>query len=79
MDLTCRFPQRSRREKEYIIVGHHYDSNAILAIAMKDRTVHSISKAWKEMHRQFVFPRNSPDIYIVNNKKSVDLIDMFAK
>ena len=38
IDTTGRFPQRSGRGHEYILVGYHYDGNAILAKAIKDRS-----------------------------------------
>ena len=45
IDLTGRFPYRSARGNEYIIVGYHYDANAILATALKNRQAATITEA----------------------------------
>ena len=45
-DLTGRFPYRSSRVNEYILVGYHYDSNTILAEPLKNRTAPMIIEAW---------------------------------
>ena len=52
-DLTGRFPQKSSRGNEYILVGYHYNADAILATAIKDRTTSSITSAWQKMHNTF--------------------------
>ena len=36
INLTGRFPYRSSRGNEYILVGYHYDANAILCTALKN-------------------------------------------
>ena len=38
MDLTGRFPKRSRSGNEYILIAYHYDSNVIWADPIKNRT-----------------------------------------
>ena len=45
IDLTDRFPYRSERGNEYILVGYHYDANAILCTALKKRQSSTITKA----------------------------------
>ena len=44
-DLKGKFPQRSSRGNEYILVGYHYDANAILAVTIKDRTASTLTTA----------------------------------
>ena len=34
-DLTGRFPMRSSRGNQYILIGYHYDANCIHGIAIK--------------------------------------------
>ena len=46
IDLTGRFFYRSARGNEYILVGYHYDTNAILCTAFKKRQSATITKAW---------------------------------
>ena len=42
-DLIVRFPYRSSRGDEYIMVGYHYDVNAISVELVKiDKQVHSL-------------------------------------
>ena len=53
IDLTGRFPYRSARGNEYILVGYHYDANAILATALKNRQAASITAAWKNLNKKF--------------------------
>ena len=53
IDLTGRFPYRSARGNEYILVGYHYDASAILATAtaLKNRQAASITAAWKDLNK----------------------------
>ena len=46
-DLTGRFPHRSSRGTEYLLVVYHHDSNAILVQLVKNRKAAGISLAWK--------------------------------
>ena len=46
IDLTGRFPIRSAQGNAYILVGFHYDSNAILATPLKSRRAGDITYAW---------------------------------
>ena len=77
MDLTGRFPQRSSRGNNYILVGYHYDADAILAKPIKDRTANVITDAWRSMHESFEQSGQEPTIYILDNEKSKVLTDMF--
>ena len=79
IDQCGRFPQRSSRGNEYIIVAYHYDGNAILATATKDRTAQSLTNAWQEIHDQLEASGNKPDIYILDNEKSNEIIEAFNR
>jgi selenocysteine lyase/cysteine desulfurase len=43
-DLTGRFPHRSSRGMEYLIVVYDHDSNSILMIAIKNKTEAEIKR-----------------------------------
>ena len=42
-DLTGRFPFRSSRGNEYILIGYHYDANATLAEPIKNMEAETIA------------------------------------
>ena len=69
MDLTSKFPQRFSRGNNYILIGYHYDANAILVKPIRDRTTTVITDAWKELHNSLEQSRQLPKIYILDNKK----------
>ena len=77
MDTTGRFPQRSSRGHEYILVGYHYDSNLIYGIPLKNRKGITFSEAWKHLHEIFTKTGTTPSTWILDNEKSNDLIESF--
>ena len=44
-DLTGRFPMRSSRDNEYIMVAYHYDANLIYGNAIKNRKANTLTAA----------------------------------
>ena len=54
MDLTGRFPYKSSRGNEYILIAFHYDSNAILGLPLKNRQAKTITNAWKTLQNKFI-------------------------
>jgi hypothetical protein len=50
-DQTCRFPVVSSKGNKYIIILYDYDSNAILAQPIKDRTAPELLKAFQVMEQ----------------------------
>ena len=72
-DLTGRFPYKSSRGNEYLLVGYHYDSNAILAQPLKNREALTITKTWKEMNQRFYIAGVQPNTYIMDNECSATL------
>ena len=52
MDLTERFPYKSSRGNEYVLmaIAFHVDSNAILGQAIKNRQALKITNAWKQLY-----------------------------
>ena len=53
-DLTGRFPYKSSRGNQYILIVYDYDSNAILAEPLSDRRGHTITKTWQKINNVFV-------------------------
>ena len=45
-DLTGRFPHRSSRGNEYLLIVYHHDSNSILQAALKNKTGAEIKQNW---------------------------------
>ena len=60
-DLTGRFPVRSSRGNEYILVGYHLDANCILGHPVKDRTATVLTEAWQHLHNEFSRAGTAPD------------------
>ena len=76
-DLTGRFPFRSSRGNQYILIGYHPDSNAILAKAVKNRTAATLTSAWKTLHSRFQKSGVAPKTYILDNECSNELATAF--
>ena len=46
LDLTGRFPYRSSRGAQYIMVAYHYDSDAVLVEPLQNRNAQSLVAVW---------------------------------
>ena len=77
IDLTGRFPKKSLRGNEYILVGYHYDGNCILGEPIKDRQGPTITEAWKKLYDMFKLAGASPETYVMDNETSKDLLSAF--
>ena len=73
IDLTGRFPYRSARGNEYILVGYHYDANAILSTALKNRQAATITKAWTTLNDKFKHAGVTPTTCVIDNEASMHL------
>ena len=73
MDLTGRFPQKSSRGNQYIMVGYHMDANSILAHPLKNRKAQTITTAWMELHDMYEKAGVAPNICIMDNEQSKEL------
>ena len=69
-DLTGRFPYRSSRGNQYIMVAYSYDSNAILAKAINNRSASSITSAWKYLHDKLHVAGVKPETWVLDNETS---------
>ena len=73
MDLPGRFPHKSSRGHEYLLVVYDYDSNAILVEPLPSRQAAVINKAWKKIHTKLRKGGNEPKLYIIDNEVSNEL------
>jgi hypothetical protein len=72
-DLTGKFPHKSSRGNQYLLVIYDYDSNAILAEPLKNKTAGEITKAWLNIHAKLENHGSKPSIYIIDNEASNEL------
>ena len=77
MDLTGRFPRKSLRGNECILIGYHYDANHIKAIPIKNRRGPTTTEAWEKLHHDFKKAGASPKTCVLDNEKSKDLLESF--
>ena len=66
-DLTGRFPHKSSRGNQYLLVIYDYDSNAILAEPLKTRSAGEITNASIKKHEKLSKQGTAPSIYIIGN------------
>jgi hypothetical protein len=72
-DLPGRFPIRSNRGNQYIFVLYDYDSNAILAEPMKNRTDREMVRAFKHLHAYLCDRGLRPKLQKLDNEASTAL------
>ena len=73
-DITGRFPYRSSRGNQYILIAYHYDANYIYGLPMKDRKAATITKTWRIIHNKFSMAGAAPNTYILDNEISGEFI-----
>ena len=66
-DLTGRFPYRSSRSNEYLLIGYDFDANAILAIPLKNRHAWKIMEAWRILNEKFAAAGVTPNTHVIDN------------
>ena len=79
MDLTGRFPYKSSRGIEYILITYHIVSNAILGQAIKNRLALTITNAWKNLHDTLNQTSTTINSRILDNKSSYHLQHAMTK
>jgi hypothetical protein len=72
-DLTGRFPHRSSRGNEYLLIVYDYDSNSILQCPLKNKTSAEIKRGWKTIYDRLAKRGNQPSLYIMDNEASAEL------
>jgi hypothetical protein len=74
-DQTGRFPVVSSKGNKYIMVLYDYDSNAILAQPIKNRTTPELLKAFQFMEQELVTKGLKPKLMKLDNEASKLLRD----
>jgi hypothetical protein len=69
-DQTGRFPVVSSKDNKYIMILYDYDSNAILAQPIKDRTAPELLKAFQIMEQELVARGLKPKLMKLDNEAS---------
>jgi hypothetical protein len=69
-DQTGRFPVVSSKGNTYIMILYDYDSNAILAQPIKDRTSPELLKAFQVMEQELVARGLKPKLMKLDNEAS---------
>ena len=78
-DLTGRFPVKSSRGNEYILVGYYPDGNYIHGIPVKNRSATVLTEAWKDLHAIFSKAGTAPAVWVLDNECSHELKQAFLK
>ena len=73
LDLTGRFPYRSQKGNQYILIAYHEDANLIYGQALNNRESASIVRAWTEINNKFDKAGASPNTYVIDNEASSEL------
>ena len=68
MDLTGRFPAQSSKGNNYILIVYDYDSNAILAEPLKNRSDQSICMAYQQLHNKLKRCGLKPQLQRLDNE-----------
>jgi hypothetical protein len=71
-DQTRRFPRKSSKGNQYIMVLVHIDSGAILVAAMKDRTSDGMIRAYQNLIDRLKARDIRPKHHVLDNKCSDD-------
>jgi hypothetical protein len=69
-DLTGQFPHKSSRGYEYLLMTYDFDSNAILAEPLQNRTGLEIKRAWTSTYTKLATRGSIPKLYIMDNEIS---------
>jgi hypothetical protein len=77
-DQTGRFISPSSTGNNYILILYDYDSNAILAKAMPNRTATAILTAYKALHGDLVAAGRRPKLQRLDNECSEPLKQFFV-
>jgi hypothetical protein len=72
-DLMGRFPHRSSRSNEYLLIVYDHDSNSILKCPLKNKTGAEINRGWTKIHERLEKGVNQPKLYILDNEASAEL------
>jgi hypothetical protein len=69
-DQTGRFPIQSSAGHNYVMVLYDYDSNAILAEPLRNRTAQELLRGYKQLHQELVSKGLRPKLQRLDNEAS---------
>ena len=72
-DLTGRFPHKSSRGNQYLLVVYDYDQNAIVFEPLKTRQAKEITTAFNKCYSRLNKHDNLPTLFVLDNECSTDL------
>ena len=78
-DLTGKFPYRSSRGYQYLLVSYHYDGNHIRAEAIKNREATTLTAAWEKLNEYYSRAGIKPSTWVLDNEISSDVKAAFQK
>ena len=78
-DQTGKFPFKSSRGNQYIMILYDYDSNAILAKAVKTRQAKDLSDTWKQLYNDLTRNGHTTKTFIMDNECSSDMKNALKK
>ena len=78
-DQSGRFPTTSSKGNKYLMVLHEYDSNAILAEPMKNRSEVEIVRSYTTLHEYLCSRGLKPTLHVLENECPAGLKKFMAK
>jgi hypothetical protein len=78
MDLTGKFPVRSRKGNSYVMVLYVYDCNYVKVIPMKYRSASEWAKAYDTIHQELTVKGFKPKLQTLDNEASATLKTFFT-
>lgn len=78
-DLTGKFPYKSSRGNQYILVAYNFDANHIRGVPLKNREATTIKQAYEQLHEYFEKGGVKPSTWILDNEFSNELKVAFQK
>ena len=64
-DLTGRFPYKSSRGNQYVMIMYHYNPNVIWGIPLKSRNAGDIVEAWETLNKKIMKGGFKPNLFIL--------------
>ena len=69
-DLTGRFPYRSNRGHQYVMIMYHWDCNVIWGQPLKKNSARDIGEAYNALMKYFINGNFQPNLFIFDNEFS---------
>ena len=79
IDLTGKFPHKSSRGNQYLLLLYDFDSNAILVEPLKCSLASAIVKAWSTLNSKLTYRGHITKHYIVDNECNAELKKALTK